>query len=137
MASQECVVGGYRIPKNATLLVNIWGMGRDPKLWPNPLEFSPARFLPGGEGEHIDVRGNHYELIPFGSGRRICAGTTMGIRVVHSTVAGLIHAFDWALPGAQTAEKMDMGEAFGISLQKAVPLMVHPVPRLAHKAYGI
>jgi len=137
MASEECVVGGYRIPKHATLLVNIWGMGRDPKIWPNPLEFNPARFLPGGEAQHIDVRGKNFELIPFGYGRRICAGTSMGIRVVQSTVAALIHAFDWALPGAQTAEKIDMEELFGISLQKAVPLMAHPVPRLARKAYGI
>lgn len=134
LASEECVVGGYRIPKHATLFVNIWGMGRDPKIWPNALEFSPARFL---QGEHIDVRGNNFKLIPFGSGRRICAGASMGIRVAQSTVAVLIHAFDWALPEGQTAEKLDMEEAFGISLQKANPLMARPIPRLAHSAYCV
>nr|AHX02955.1 flavonoid 3'5'-hydroxylase [Iris x hollandica] len=136
MALEDCEVDGFRIPKGATLLVNIWAMGRDPSIWPNPHVFSPARFLPGGQGEHVDVRGNSFELMPFGAGRRICAGTSMGIRVVHSTVATLIHAFDWALPKGQVAEDMDMEEAFGISLQKAIPLMAHPIPRLASKAYG-
>nr|A0A4D6Q414.1 RecName: Full=Flavonoid 3',5'-hydroxylase CYP75B138; AltName: Full=Cytochrome P450 2; Short=CcCYP2; AltName: Full=Cytochrome P450 75B132 [Crocosmia x crocosmiiflora]QCF41216.1 flavonoid 3'5'-hydroxylase [Crocosmia x crocosmiiflora] len=136
MSIEECDIGGYHIPKNSTLFVNIWAMGRDPSIWPDPMEFRPSRFLPGGQGEHLEVRGNHFELMPFGAGRRICAGTSMGIRVVHSTVATLIHAFDWKLPEGLTAEKIDMEEAFGISLQKAIPLMAHPIPRLAPKAYS-
>nr|QBF29342.1 flavonoid 3 hydroxylase [Crocus sativus]QBF29343.1 flavonoid 3' hydroxylase [Crocus sativus] len=136
MSMEECDIGEYRIPKNATLFVNIWAMGRDPTIWPDPMEFRPSRFLPGGQGEHVEVRGTHFELMPFGAGRRICAGTSMGIRVVHSTVATLIHAFDWKLPEGQSADGIDMGEAFGISLQKAIPLMAHPIPRLALKAYA-
>ncbi|KAI9117201.1 hypothetical protein K1719_011367 [Acacia pycnantha] len=41
--------------------------------WSDPLEFNPERFLPGGEKADEDVRGNDFEVIPFGAGRRICA----------------------------------------------------------------
>ncbi|ONK60351.1 uncharacterized protein A4U43_C08F17350 [Asparagus officinalis] len=136
MASEACEVNGYHVPRNATLLVNVWAIARDPAVWDNPLEFRPARFLSGGGYENVDVKGNHFELIPFGSGRRICPGLSLGLRMVQLVTAMLVHSFDWALPEGLSAEKLDMEEAFGLTLQRAVPLMVHPTPRLEKKAYG-
>nr|CAD1837902.1 unnamed protein product [Ananas comosus var. bracteatus] len=66
MAAEGCEINGYYIPKKATLLVNIWAIGRDPSVWPDPLKFSPARFLPGGANENVDLKGSDFELIPFG-----------------------------------------------------------------------
>lgn len=137
MASEECEVAGYRIPKGAELLVNIWGIARDPALWPDPLEYRPARFLPGGSHENIDVKGGDFGLIPFGAGRRICAGLSWGLRMVTITAATLVHSFDWELPAGQTPDKLNMEEAFSLLLQRAVPLMAHPVPRLLPSAYQI
>jgi len=57
MAAEECEVAGYRIPKGSELLVNVWGIARDPALWPDPLAFRPARFLPGGSHAYVDVKG--------------------------------------------------------------------------------
>lgn len=135
MSSEACEVAGYYIPKGATLLVNVWAISRDPAVWHDPLEFHPARFLPGGGYEHMDVKGNDFEIIPFGAGRRICAGMSLGIRMVQFMIATMVHAFDWILPEGEMAEKLDMEEAYGLTLQRAVPLMVHPVPRLALAAY--
>ncbi|XP_020104754.1 flavonoid 3'-monooxygenase-like [Ananas comosus] len=135
MAAEGCEINGYCIPKQATLLVNIWAIGRDPAIWPDPLEFSPARFLPGGANESVDVKGSDFELIPFGAGRRICAGLSLGLRMVQLMTATLVHAFDWTLPDGQPSEKLDMEEAYGLTLQRAVPLVVRPVPRLLQKAY--
>ncbi|XP_044960292.1 flavonoid 3'-monooxygenase CYP75B4-like [Hordeum vulgare subsp. vulgare] len=137
MASEECEVAGYRIPKGTELLVNVWGIARDPALWPDPLEFRPARFLPGGTHADVDVKGGDFGLIPFGAGRRICAGLSWGLRVVTVTTATLVHSFDWELPAGQTPGKLNMEEAFSLLLQRAVPLMVHPVPRLLPSAYQI
>uniref|UniRef100_A0A453MQ50 Cytochrome P450 n=4 Tax=Aegilops tauschii subsp. strangulata TaxID=200361 RepID=A0A453MQ50_AEGTS len=75
-----------------------------------------------------------FGLIPFGAGRRICAGLSWGIRMVAVTTATLVHSFDWELPAGQTP---DMEERFSLLLQLAVPLMVHPVPRLLPSAYQI
>ncbi|CAD6271940.1 unnamed protein product [Miscanthus lutarioriparius] len=137
MAAEECEVAGYRIPKGCELLVNVWGIARDPALWPDPLEFRPARFLPGGSHSDVDVKGGDFGLIPFGAGRRICAGLSWGLRMVTLTSATLVHAFDWELPAGQTPDKLNMEEAFTLLLQRAVPLMAHPVPRLLPSAYEI
>ncbi len=136
MAAESCEINGYHIPKNATLLVNVWAIARDPEAWEEPLEFRPGRFLPGGERPTADLRGNDFEVIPFGAGRRICAGMNLGLRMVHLLTATLIHAFDWELPEGQVPEKLNMDEAYGLTLQRAAPLMVHPRPRLSPQAYG-
>nr|AGO02167.1 flavonoid 3'-hydroxylase [Nekemias grossedentata] len=136
MAAESCEINGYHIPKNATLLVNVWAIARDPEVWEEPLEFKPSRFLPGGERPNADVRGNDFEVIPFGAGRRICAGMSLGLRMVHLLTATLIHAFDWELADGQVPEKLNMDEAYGLTLQRAAPLMVHPRSRLSPQAFG-
>jgi flavonoid 3'-monooxygenase len=137
MAAEECEVAGYRIPKGSELLVNVWGIARDPALWPDPLVFRPARFLPGGSHANVDVKGGDFGLIPFGAGRRICAGLSWGLRMVTLTSATLVHAFGLELPAGQSVDKLSMEEAFTLLLQRAVPLMVHLVPRLLPSAYEI
>ncbi|KAL5582696.1 hypothetical protein UlMin_015138 [Ulmus minor] len=132
VSTQACEVNGYYIPKNTRLSVNIWGIGRDPQVWENPLDFKPERFL-SGKIAKIDPRGNDFELIPFGAGRRICAGTRMGIVLVEYILGTLVHSFDWKLP-AEVVE-LNMDEAFGLALQKAVPLSASVSPRLALNAY--
>nr|AYM55669.1 cytochrome p450 [Croton stellatopilosus] len=136
LAAESCEINGYHIPKGSTLLVNVWAIARDPDVWSDPLEFKPERFLPGGEKANVDVRGNDFELIPFGAGRRICAGMSLGLRMVQLLIATLVHGFDWELADGLMPEKLNMDESFGLTLQRAVPLMVHPRPRLPLHAYG-
>nr|ADB77826.1 flavonoid 3'-hydroxylase allele 2 [Dahlia pinnata] len=135
IASDSCEVDGYYIPKGSTLLVNVWAIARDPKMWTDPLEFRPTRFLPGGEKPNVDVKGNDFEVIPFGAGRRICVGISLGLRMVQLLVATLVQTFDWELASGLQAEKLNMTEAYGLTLQRAEPLMVHPKPRLAPHVY--
>ncbi|KAJ3704153.1 hypothetical protein LUZ61_007858 [Rhynchospora tenuis] len=137
VAENECKINGYHVPKNATLLVNLWAISKDPAIWKNPMRFDPDRFLPGGSHAHAHVKGNNFELIPFGAGRRKCAGMRLGLRMVQIMTATLIHGFDWVLPDGQTHDKLDMEEAYGLSLQRAVPLVACPVPRLEPCAYEI
>ncbi|KAF4403066.1 hypothetical protein G4B88_027837 [Cannabis sativa] len=136
MASQDCEINGYHIPKGSTLLVNVWAIARDPEQWTDPLEFRPERFLPGGEKAHVDIKGNDFEVIPFGAGRRICVGMTMGLRMVKLLTATLVHAFNMKLPNELLPEKLNMDEAYGLTLQRAAPLIIEPQPRLAQHVYG-
>lgn len=135
LSKEACEINGYRIPKDTMLLPNLWAIARDPELWPDPLEYRPARFLPGGEAEHVDVKGNDFQILPFSAGRRICVGMTMGLKMVQLITGTLIHGFDWALPDGRRGEMLDMEEASGLTLERAVPLVVHPIPRLATAAY--
>nr|WGJ63362.1 flavonoid 3'-hydroxylase F3'H [Hypericum monogynum] len=135
ITAEDCEINGYNIPKGATLLVNVWAIARDPDAWAEPLVFRPERFLPGGEKPNVDVRGNDFELIPFGAGRRICAGMSLGLRTVSLLFATLIHAFNWELANGLPPEKLNMDEGYGLTLQRAEPLVVHPKPRLLPQAY--
>ncbi|KAF7105946.1 hypothetical protein CFC21_106713 [Triticum aestivum] len=129
---EECEVDGHHVPANTRLLINIWAIGRDPAAWEDPLEFRPERFL-SGPAAKIDPMGNNFELIPFGAGRRICAGKLAGMVFVQYFLGMLVHAFEWRLPDGE--EKVDMAETFGLALPKAIPLKAIVTPRLVPAAY--
>ncbi|KAH6820535.1 hypothetical protein C2S53_014813 [Perilla frutescens var. hirtella] len=119
-AVDDTQVGDYVIPKDTQILVNVWAYSRDPGLWSDPASFKPERFL----DRNIDFKGKDFELIPFGSGRRICPGIPLADRMLPMMVATLIHNFDWKLePGV----KLDMAEKFGVVLHRAVPLKAIPI----------
>lgn len=125
-AESSCEVAGYTIPKDTQVLVNAWAIGRDPTIWNEPLEFKPERFMECD----IEYKGQNFELIPFGSGRRICPGLPLAHRMVHVVTASLLHSFNWSLPDGITTDNMDMNEKFGITLQRASPLIAIPSLRL-------
>ncbi|CAA3025243.1 ferruginol synthase-like [Olea europaea var. sylvestris] len=122
-AEVDTEINGYTIPKDAQILVNVWATGRDSSLWLNPDSFEPERFL----NREVDFKGQDFELIPFGSGRRMCPGLPLADRMVHLMVAALIHNFDWKLEKGMKPEEVDVSEKFGLSIQKAVPLKAFPI----------
>ncbi|CAM8928152.1 unnamed protein product [Rhodiola kirilowii] len=63
-------IDGFTVPVGSQILINVWSMGHDSKIWTNPDSFEPERFL---ESE-MEYKGRNFELIPFGAGRRICWG---------------------------------------------------------------
>uniref|UniRef100_A0A2N9IAU4 Cytochrome P450 n=1 Tax=Fagus sylvatica TaxID=28930 RepID=A0A2N9IAU4_FAGSY len=121
-AIQDTNFMGFNIPKNTQVLVNAWAIGRDPDVWEDPLSFKPERFL----GTKIDYKGQHYELIPFGAGRRMCAGVPLAHKVLHLVLGSLLHKFDWELDGNVTRETMDMKDKLGIVMRKREPLLAVP-----------
>ncbi|MBA0821513.1 hypothetical protein Goarm_018367 [Gossypium armourianum] len=129
-AMQDCNIVGYDVPKGTRLVVNIWKLQRDQRVWENADEFRPERFMTTHVG--LDVRGQNFEYIPFSSGRRSCPGITFGLQLVHLTVAKLIQGFD-----IKTAEGMavDMKEGVGLDLPKLNPLDVVLSPRLRMELY--
>ncbi|KAL1808042.1 hypothetical protein ACET3Z_025032 [Daucus carota] len=132
-ASEGCTIGNYYIPAETRIFVNVWALGRDPDYWENALEFKPERFITtssenegSGKGQ-LDVRGQHFHLLPFGSGRRGCPGTTLALKIVQTTIAAMIQCFDWNVVG-NTPVNMEEGTA--ITLSRAHPLICVPVARL-------
>ncbi|KAG9443507.1 hypothetical protein H6P81_014847 [Aristolochia fimbriata] len=121
----DCEIGGYQIPKKSRVLVNFWAIGRDPKYWDNPEDFVPERFL---GTPSVDFRGQNFELIPFGSGRRGCPGILFGLATIERALASLLYYFDWKLADGVKAEDLDMSEAFGITLGRKSSLCVSATP---------
>ena len=126
---------GYDIPANSWLVVNVWAIGRDESIWEKPLEFIPERFLEGNNPQaSVDLQGRHYELLPFGSGRRACPGMTLATMLLEMCIASLLHAFDWSPPNGKQIDDIDMSD--GLRLKgKNVPLLAHAKPRLSSHLY--
>nr|ABC69398.1 CYP71D5v3 [Nicotiana tabacum] len=87
-------IDGYTVPIKARVMVNAWAIGRDPESWEDPESFKPERF----ENTSVDLTGNHYQFIPFGSGRRMCPGMSFGLVNTGHPLAQLLYCFDWKLP---------------------------------------
>ncbi|XP_015896293.3 (S)-N-methylcoclaurine 3'-hydroxylase isozyme 1 [Ziziphus jujuba] len=121
-AVESCQVMNHTIPKDSMILMNLWAIGRDPNYWEDPSEFKPERFL----NSSLDFKGNDFQLIPFGSGRRICPGLPMAALHVPLIVASLIHFFDWSLPLGKDPRDLDMTEKSGLDMVKKVPLLLVP-----------
>ncbi|KAJ0974857.1 hypothetical protein J5N97_016822 [Dioscorea zingiberensis] len=121
---EECNVQGYKIPVGTMVIVNAWAIMRDPKLWENPEDFIPERF----NGVAINYRGQDFQFIPFGAGRRICPGMQLGIAVVEITLANVLYHFNWELPAGTD---MDMTESLAVILHKKSPLILKATPRIA------
>jgi cytochrome P450 len=128
---EDCTLAGYHVPAGTRLLVNIAKIHRDPTVWSDPNEFQPERFLT--TNKDVDVRGNHFQYIPFGSGRRVCPGISLALQIMHLTLATLLHAFEIATP---LDKPVDMTEKVGLNNQKAMPVEVHLTPRLPTQVYA-
>ncbi|KAL8263783.1 hypothetical protein R6Q59_021913 [Mikania micrantha] len=120
---KSCMVGGYTIPKNTIVYMNVWAIHRDPSNWMNPLEFKPERFLNG----KWDYNGNNMKFLPFGSGRRICPGIALGDKMLMYILAALLHSFEWKLP---KDDEFELCGEFGLVMKKRKPLVAIPTQRL-------
>ncbi|XP_059295516.1 trimethyltridecatetraene synthase-like [Lycium ferocissimum] len=128
---EDCNVAGYDIPKGTMVFVNTWSLGRNPKYWNRPEEFMPERFLEND----IDIKGQNFTLLPFGSGRRRCPGYNLGIKVVRTTMANLLHGFNWRLAGDMKPEDISMEEIYGLTTHLKKPISMIMEPRLPHHLY--
>lgn len=121
---EEFEIDGYHIPLNANVIVNIWSIGRDPNYWHNSESFEPERF----EKNPIDYLGNHFEYIPFGSGKRFCPGMTFGVANIEFLLVQLLYYFDWKLPEGISIEDVDMTEVDGLAVSRKNSLYLIATP---------
>ncbi|KAK3019808.1 hypothetical protein RJ639_004801 [Escallonia herrerae] len=110
----RCVIEGYEIKPKTLVYVNAWAVGRDPESWENPEEYVPERFLDSS----IDFKGQDFQLIPFGAGRRGCPGVLIGITTVELVLSNLLYSFDWELPDGMKIEDIDEAPMPGITVHK-------------------
>ncbi|KAM4115362.1 hypothetical protein ACJW30_04G143700 [Castanea mollissima] len=105
--SKSLKFGGYDIPPKTRVFVNIWAIQRDPKLWDRPEEFIPERF----KDNPVDFKGQNFEFIPHGGGRKGCPGLTFGVASLEYVLANLLCWFNWRLPTTNAqGEDLDMTE---------------------------
>ncbi|CAH1423302.1 unnamed protein product [Lactuca virosa] len=123
VASQDVKVMGYDVMKGTRVIINAWAIARDTKVWDEPDEFKPERFLDCS----IDYKGLDFDLIPFGAGRRGCPGIAFAMATNENVLANLLLKFDWELPNGKE-EDLDMTERPGLTIRKNTPLLAVATP---------
>ncbi|XP_049415414.1 probable (S)-N-methylcoclaurine 3'-hydroxylase isozyme 2 [Solanum stenotomum] len=124
-ASETCQVMNYTIPKSCLVFVNLWAIGHDPNLWDDPFSFKPERFL----NTNIDYKGQDFEFLPFGAGRRMCPGLPFATKQMHLILAYLVYHFEWSLPNNGDPLMLDMNEKYAVPLQRQKPLLLVPTSK--------
>ncbi|KAF2930865.1 hypothetical protein DAI22_05g166800 [Oryza sativa Japonica Group] len=122
----DATVLGYHVAGGTRVFVNAWAIHRDAGAWSSPEEFRPERFLPGGgEAEAMDLRGGHFQLVPFGAGRRVCPGMQFALATVELALASLVRLFDWEIP---PPGELDMSDDPGFTVRRRIPLRLVAKP---------
>lgn len=87
-AAGEDELGGYRIPKDAIIVISPYVNHRLPRFWSDPERFDPDRFAPG-RAEALDT----YAYFPFGGGPHTCIGKHLSLIEVKVGLAMLAQRY--------------------------------------------
>ncbi|KAH7866514.1 hypothetical protein Vadar_021325 [Vaccinium darrowii] len=131
VSTVDATVAGYLIPKGSHILLSRPGLGHNPKVWDEPLQFRPERHLKK-DGSNVVLTDPDLKMLSFSTGRRGCAGVNLGSTMTAMLMARLLQGFSWELPS--TVSKIELNES-AKDLFLAEPLHVKARPRLAETLY--
>lgn len=100
-ALNETELGGYRIPKDTTILIGLGSVHTDTEYWGDPKVFRPDRFL----DENLNIV-NKERVMAFGQGKRKCLGEMVARSTMFTFFAGLMQRYSVDLPAG--ADKPDL-----------------------------
>ncbi len=113
---------GFPIPRGAMLLAPQFAAHRDPRFWPDPLAFDPARFTPANKATRP-----RFAYYPFGAGTRQCIGE--GLAWMEGTLILAAVAQAWRLaPAPNTPAEIPYTPSVSLRPKGPVPLRVHRRP---------
>ncbi|WRX11978.1 Cytochrome P450 - like 10 [Theobroma cacao] len=131
VSTADATVAGYFIPKGSHVLLSRYGLGRNPKVWDDPLKFKPERHLKDGS-MCVDLTETDLRFISFSTGRRGCMAVALGTAMTVMLLARLLQGFTWRVPPNEAS--IDLSEA-NDDLFMAKPLQALGQPRLPAHLY--
>ncbi|BAT86614.1 hypothetical protein LR48_Vigan102s011400 [Vigna angularis] len=120
LATHDVHIDKVLVPAGTTAMVNMWAISHDSSIWKDPWAFRPERFI----DEQVSIMGSDMRLAPFGAGRRVCPGKTLGLATVHLWLAEFLHRFILV-----PAQPVDLSECLKLSLEMKKPLQFKVIPR--------
>ena len=93
LSETDIIFEGYTIPQKSLIIFNLNSVLKDPKVFVNPEQFNPDRFLDAA-GEVVKPK----EFIPFGIGRRVCLGEALAKMELFLFLTTILKQFDFVLP---------------------------------------
>ncbi|KAL3369756.1 hypothetical protein AABB24_007008, partial [Solanum stoloniferum] len=130
----DTIVGEkYFIPKGSIVLLSRLGLGRNSRVWEDPLKFMPERHLKMEDGGEVVLTDSNLRLLSFSIGRRGCPAVKLGSAVTTMLLARLLQGFTWNLPPNSPCN--DLIESSKINHFSTLPLLAQAKPRLAKVMY--
>ncbi|PIA50635.1 hypothetical protein AQUCO_01200087v1 [Aquilegia coerulea] len=131
-AVRDSKLMGTKIVEGTPVMVNLYAVHHDPSIWVEPYRFMPDRFMTssvdkGAESDVSLVRNMERSFLPFGAGRRICAGMDLAKLQVAFTLASLINNFHWS--SVAEDQLPDLSEDLTFVLRMKTPLMARIISR--------
>lgn len=130
-STQDTVVGDYFIPKGSHVLLSRTGLGRNPRVWEDPLEYKPERHIPNKDFD-VQLGDPELRMISFSTGRRGCVGVLLGTAIATQLLASLIQGFHWRASPKEGKVELVESET---DLFMHKPLIAHATPRLEPNVY--
>ncbi|CAI7676626.1 unnamed protein product [Penicillium discolor] len=130
MTTQEDEYNGYRIPKGAVLIPNIWSFAHDPEIYNEPMKFNPGRFLQREDSVAPECDPKKFV---FGFGRRICPGRFLADTSLFLIISKSLAVFDIAKRVGADGKEIDPPAEFlpGI-ISHPSPFHIQVRPRSEH-----
>ncbi|KAK4107197.1 cytochrome P450 [Canariomyces notabilis] len=130
---------GYKIPKGAAVVYNVWAIHMDPNRHANPRSFDPSRYMDdftssSESAQNPDVsKRDHFT---FGAGRRVCSGMHVVDRSLFLVIARLVWAFDFGRAVDENGREIvpDQDDLVGGLLVQPRPFKMRITPRSEARA---
>ena len=117
--SEDCVIGGCKIPKDTDCIVYIFAVHKDERYFPDPEKFDPDRFTPENSKDR-----HPFAYIPFSAGRRNWIGQRFAIMEIKVILANMLRKFE--IKSLKTVEELEpvaelvLKPAYGIPVKLSV-----------------
>ncbi|XP_068081913.1 probable cytochrome P450 304a1 [Anabrus simplex] len=122
-ATEDTYFRGYFVPKNTMMITCLWSMHMDKDFWGDPEVFRPERFL----DEKGLLKKKDYTL-PFGAGKRLCAGETFARQNLFLFFAAMMQNFNFEMPDGK--ELPDINHQIPGIIESPYEFWVRAIPRL-------
>lgn len=117
---RDTELGGYRVPAKSLVLIMPILTHRDPRFFPNPMEFDPLRFSPSREHEIPP-----HAWFPFGAGPHHCIGKSMALMQMTQILAAVIQKFELKLDETE-AQEIPVVPKVSLRPAKDIKLLITP-----------
>jgi cytochrome P450 len=115
-AMRQVTIGSHTLPRGITVFLNIYGMHRRAKYFPNPERFDPDRFRPEAEKDMVRM-----SYLPFGGGPRVCIGNQFALLEGQIVLAALAQRITFE---AASAREIETEPLITLRPKNGVPLLV-------------
>lgn len=101
---------GYKLPAGSFIIPGHYAMHMDKEHWHDPEVFRPERFI--GSNGKLDLKKDI--TLPFGAGKRLCAGETFARNVTFLFVSAICQNFNLKMPKGSKIEAVKNRNTVGL-----------------------